>query len=68
MSSSLEAQGKRRKKRENTGYDFDVLVKRVDVKAAPHEAPKPPTKPLALKPASTQTNVAQPGPLNEQRQ
>ena len=66
MSSSLEAQEMRRKKTEDMGSYFGDRIKRAEGKTALREAPKPPTKPLGLKPARTQINVAQLGTINEQ--
>ena len=66
MSSSLETQEMWRKKTEDVGSYFGDRIKRAEGKTALREAPKTPTKPLGLKPARTQINVAKLGTINEQ--
>ncbi len=66
-STSAEAQELNRERRAKTGSYFGDRIKRVDGSAAPCEAPQPPTKPIELQPYPTRLNVAELGPLNEQR-
>ena len=66
-TTSAEYQEANKAKRDQKGSYFGDRVKRVDGTAAPCEASQPPTKPLNFKPAPTRINVAELGPLNEQR-
>ena len=67
FSTSAEAQEKNREKREKKGSCFTDRVTTIHGKAAPCEAPQPPTRPVKLQPYPTRLNVADLGPLNEQR-
>ena len=66
-TTSAEYQEANKAKREKKGAYFGDRVKRVEGKASPDEAPVPPTKPIKLQPYPTRLNVAELGPLNEQR-
>ncbi len=67
-TTSAEWQEANKAKREQKGSYFGDRIKRVDGTAAPCEDPNDQhKKPIIFKPAPTRINVAELGPLNEQR-
>ncbi len=67
-TTSAEYQEANKEERDKKGAYFGDRVKRVEGTAAPCEDPADQhRKPIIFKPAPTRINVAELGPLNEQR-